>query len=500
MESVKVTLKILLLLLVATAFTGCETHNENLTSATAPLAATNNPDWDGDGLANGADNCARASNPDQTDTDGDGIGDACDQNVDADTDGVDDGVDNCPTYNPLQTDTDQDGIGDSCDNDIDNDGVTNTGSANIDNCPLVINIDQQDTDGDGTGDACQDDTDGDGALNDSDNCPSVANADQQDTDSDNKGDVCDTDRDNDGVDNTTDKCPLVVGAGADGCPVDNSPTPPADPNGDDDADSVLNGQDNCPATANTNQTDTDKDGAGDACDTDLDGDNVSNNLDNCPAIANADQTDADGDGTGDSCDSNGFTCVSPQPLPAPQSTFRPLLSPAFSGVGDISGLCLGCTVNDPDNLVDDDGASSGSFATMDIPLSLLGIITGINTSITAQAADPNQKVDTTTVNHIGFVISGTNSQLLNLDALGKALSIDLLDNGTQVYSVKANGSILGIGLLGTGTANTNQRFLALTLDQLTPAAPAFDSIRLNLGSATAALGETLNVYRACMGP
>src|SRR5690606_41773377 len=61
----------------------------------------------------------------------------------------------------------------------------------------------------------------------------------------------------------------------------------------------------------SNQTDTDKDGAGDACDTDLDGDNVSNNLDNCPAIANADQTDADGDGTGDSCDSNGFTCVSP---------------------------------------------------------------------------------------------------------------------------------------------------------------------------------------------
>ena len=51
--------------------------------------------------------------------------------VDTDGDGVDDARDNCPTVaNGDQTDTDNDGIGDACDKDIDNDGVLNA----QDNC------------------------------------------------------------------------------------------------------------------------------------------------------------------------------------------------------------------------------------------------------------------------------------------------------------------------------------------------------------------------------
>ncbi|MEM9984396.1 MAG: SdrD B-like domain-containing protein, partial [Bacteroidota bacterium] len=60
--------------------------------------------------------------PDPTDTDNDGIGDACDD--DDDNDGVLDVNDNCPlTTNPDQVDTDSDGDGDSCDLDDDNDGI-----------------------------------------------------------------------------------------------------------------------------------------------------------------------------------------------------------------------------------------------------------------------------------------------------------------------------------------------------------------------------------------
>jgi hypothetical protein len=71
-----------------------------------------------------SDNCPGITNPDRTDSDGDGIGDICD---------------NCPsTRNADQRDEDGDGLGDACDN-----------------CPSTRNADQRDEDGDGTGDACE---------------------------------------------------------------------------------------------------------------------------------------------------------------------------------------------------------------------------------------------------------------------------------------------------------------------------------------------------------
>ena len=71
---------------------------------------------------------------------------------------------------------------------------------------------------------------------------------------------------------------------------------------DTDADTVPDSSDNCPFVANADQTDTDQDGAGDACDSDDDNDGVADTADNCPLVANADQADGDGDGLGDACD------------------------------------------------------------------------------------------------------------------------------------------------------------------------------------------------------
>lgn len=152
-----------------------------------------NPDYDGDGIVDGEDNCPLVFNPDQTDADGDGAGDACDS--DDDNDGVGDVQDNCPLVpNADQADADGDGVGDICDVDDDSDGAEDT----IDNCPGTPN-DQADADGDGVGDACDpfpndpmNDVDMDGIGGDVDNCPVIANPDQADSDGDGLGDACDT--------------------------------------------------------------------------------------------------------------------------------------------------------------------------------------------------------------------------------------------------------------------------------------------------------------------
>jgi Thrombospondin type 3 repeat len=113
------------------------------------LSTEGDPDTDGDGVADGVDNCPVLSNPSQADADGDGQGDACDP--DDDGDGVADGADNCPTTsNPNQADADGDGQGDACDPDDDGDGVAD----GADNCPVLSNPSQADADGDGQGDAC----------------------------------------------------------------------------------------------------------------------------------------------------------------------------------------------------------------------------------------------------------------------------------------------------------------------------------------------------------
>lgn len=73
--------------------------------------------------------------------------------------------------------------------------------------------------------------------------------------------------------------------------------------GDVDGDEVPDALDNCPTVKNGSQLDTDRDGAGDACDDDDDGDGVADGSDNCRVVHNPGQEDGADEfpGRGDAC-------------------------------------------------------------------------------------------------------------------------------------------------------------------------------------------------------
>jgi gliding motility-associated-like protein len=239
----------------------------------------NNPDTDGDGIIDGQDPSPNGGSNLGTvgDVDGDGIPDAIDP--DDDNDGVPDVMDSFPKDPSENSDIDGDGIGDNTDQDRDGDGVPNS----TDLFPNNPN-ESSDNDGDSIGDNADLDDDNDGyddsieiqegsdPLN-SESIPSDGDrdglSDAQELESYGT-DFTLYDTDGDGVNDKIDAFPLDPEYNSD---QDGDGIPdPLDP--DDDNDGVPDRTDTFPYDPNETQ-DTDSDGIGDNADPDDDNDGYS---------------------------------------------------------------------------------------------------------------------------------------------------------------------------------------------------------------------------------
>jgi len=152
------------------------------------------PDDDGDGIQDEADNCPWASNPMQEDADQNGVGDACEG--DADGDGTADAAD-CMPYNPFvhpEAPEQCDLLDNDCNGEV-NDGLPN---------PMGIY--------EWFHSCYQFDADSDGVVDSADNCAGLKNPDQKDIDQDGVGDACDQDIDGDGIPNAEDCAPEIGAA------------------------------------------------------------------------------------------------------------------------------------------------------------------------------------------------------------------------------------------------------------------------------------------------
>jgi len=165
--------------------------------------------------------------------------------------------------------------------------------------------------------------------------------------------------------------------------------------------SAINDIDNCPAIPNPDQTDSNSNGIGDACEADRDGDTIIDVSDNCPTTSNPDQTDSDGDGIGDACES--------VPPPTPQNLIATAEVNATSGAIQI-GLQWGAVL--------------GASYTIERSLNNSAYSTVTSSYISTTFLDSGLAVDTSYVYRVRAVNAAGTSAYSNIDF---ATTVDFRD-------------------------------------------------------------------------
>jgi len=215
-----------------------------------------------------------------------------------------------------------------------------------------------------------------------------------------------------------------------------------------DGDGILNVNDNCPNTPNTNQADGDSDAVGDVCDNcptnantnqaDGDNDNVGDVCDNCSTISNPNQADGDGDGVGDVCD-NCSTISNPNQTDGDSD-----------GVGD---LCDNCPNDANQDQLDDDADGIGNvcdncpdnYNPAQDNVCGVGLNKVENSIISVKQNVPNPFNGNTTV--VYSLNENANVTLNVIDVAGKVVAVYNQGNkNAGNYSILIDGSKLTNGI------------------------------------------------------
>ena len=300
-------------------------NNQEVTDGSNPDDSSSLPtDRDADGISN-TDEASNGTDPDNADTDGDGINDGTEGTTDSDGDGTIDALES------NNTDTDSDGVPDQSDsqntdpnNDSDGDGVSNQNEVAQGSDPQDRDTDQDgvednndvsptdpesDSDGDGLSDSDEQiigsnplsaDTDSDGI---SDDVEVLLNDDDvaRDTDGDGTPDYADQDDDGDGT-------PTINESGdSDGDGITDSRDADSNPNDSNGNDSDNDGiPDPSECTTPSHCRDSDNDGTPDYMDEDSDNNGIDDINEGNPerdsdgdGIPDVQDTDDDGDGISD---------------------------------------------------------------------------------------------------------------------------------------------------------------------------------------------------------
>lgn len=160
------------------------------------------------------------------------------------------------------------------------------------------------------------------------------------------------------------------------------------------------------------------------------------------------------------------------------STYRPIQLPNATALGVTNGICLGCSVANPNNTIDGDITTISLLST---PVGLLGGSAELQVQDTATLYPAGRRA--------GFVIFDPAGALLTATLL-QQVTVEAVNNG--VVQSSADSTTLSLDLLGSAIIGSTEP----TFASFIPTAP-FNELRISFGSALNALA-TLGVFQACV--